>query len=73
MKRCSSCDIELPGQAVIVAGRAYCCSGCSAGGPCCCTYEGEGLRPATNGHVDPLLTELLGGLSPDERPGTWDR
>ena len=76
MKRCFSCDIELPDDLLIVAGRSYCCSGCSVGGPCCCTYEGHTAGPPTNGHADPLLTsELLGLINdgkPDERSGQWE-
>jgi hypothetical protein len=74
MKRCFSCDIELPGDVYITAGRAYCCSGCAAGGPCSCTYEGQASRAAANGHAGPSLTsELLGLLPPHEdRPRNWE-
>jgi hypothetical protein len=67
MKRCFSCDIELPADFFIAAGRAYCCSGCSAGGPCCCTYEGQAARPRTNGHSHPSVTAELLGLLPDSK------
>ena len=76
MKRCFSCDIELPTGALEVAGHYFCCSGCSVGGPCCCTYEGQVTPVPTNGHADPLLTSALLGLindgSADERAGKWD-
>jgi hypothetical protein len=75
MKRCFSCDIELPAAVLIVAGLPYCCSGCSVGGPCCCTYEGQSVHRPTNGHADPLVTgELLGFFTDratDERSGQW--
>lgn len=75
MKRCFSCDIELADGVLIVAGRDYCCAGCSVGGPCCCTYEGQTAPRSANGHADPLLTELL-SLIPDrtldERAGQWE-
>ncbi len=61
MKRCDSCDIELTGSALLMKGKPYCCRGCAEGGPCICTYEESAGRPATNGHVDPVLTgELFG-------------
>ncbi len=61
MKNCHSCDIELTGDVLLAHGRAYCCSGCAAGGPCTCTYEGEQKVHSSNGHADPVLTrELLG-------------
>ena len=75
MKRCFSCDIELAAAVLTVAGRDYCCKGCSTGGPCCCTYEGQAAPRPTNGHADPLLTELLGlmgDLAPEKRTGQWN-
>jgi hypothetical protein len=37
--RCASCEIEILWPATVVQGRAYCCSGCAAGGPCTCDYS----------------------------------
>ena len=55
--RCESCDIELGGGVVVtVGGRSFCCAGCAEGGPCGCSYEGQGLSPSRNGHADPVVT-----------------
>lgn len=37
--RCANCDIEFPWTPVRVEQKIYCCSGCAAGGPCCCDYS----------------------------------
>ncbi len=37
--RCANCDIEIRWSPTIVQGKAYCCSGCAAGGPCSCDYS----------------------------------
>lgn len=37
--RCENCDIDILWPPVIVEGVAYCCTGCAAGGPCCCDYS----------------------------------
>ncbi len=37
--RCTSCDIEILWPPVVVQGKAYCCTGCAAGGPCSCDYS----------------------------------
>jgi chaperonin GroES len=37
--RCANCDIEFSWPATIRGGKIYCCSGCAAGGPCCCDYS----------------------------------
>jgi len=75
MKRCFSCDIELPADVLISSGHPYCCSGCAVGGPCSCTYEGQPAPQHANGHTDPVLTRELLGLiikdSSDERPEPW--
>ncbi|MBC8264663.1 MAG: hypothetical protein H8E47_11135 [Anaerolineales bacterium] len=36
---CANCGIEFNWQPTIVDGAAYCCIGCSQGGPCCCDYS----------------------------------
>ena len=43
---CASCEMELVGIGVVVAGRTYCCRGCAQGGPCVCTYGGSLPVPA---------------------------
>jgi hypothetical protein len=37
--RCVNCDIAILWQPIVVQGRAYCCTGCAAGGPCNCDYS----------------------------------
>jgi len=36
---CENCGIAIRWQATIVAGKVYCCPGCSQGGPCECDYD----------------------------------
>ncbi len=36
---CANCGIEFDWQPTIVDGAAYCCTGCSQGGPCTCDYS----------------------------------
>jgi len=36
---CANCDIEILWPPTIVQGKAYCCTGCAAGGPCNCDYS----------------------------------
>jgi len=42
---CANCGIEINWQPTVVDGRAYCCPGCSCGGPCSCDYSN---LPRTN-------------------------
>jgi hypothetical protein len=35
---CANCGIEIRWRPTIVDGVAYCCLGCSRGGPCECDY-----------------------------------
>ncbi len=37
--RCVNCDIEFLWPPTVVQEKTYCCSGCAAGGPCCCDYS----------------------------------
>lgn len=37
--RCANCDIEILWPPTIVQGKAFCCTGCAAGGPCNCDYS----------------------------------
>ncbi len=60
--KCSSCDIEITGKALMVDGKPYCCRGCAEGGPCICSYEGDLGRYPRNGHHDLLaLPDLFEG------------
>lgn len=36
---CANCDIEILWTPVFVQGKAFCCTGCAAGGPCNCDYS----------------------------------
>jgi hypothetical protein len=36
---CANCGIEFNWQPTVVDGVAYCCLGCSQGGPCSCDYN----------------------------------
>jgi transcription elongation factor GreA len=36
---CPTCELEFAWPPVERARRAYCCDGCAAGGPCCCSYD----------------------------------
>jgi len=36
---CANCGIEIHWRPTIVDGVAYCCLGCSRGGPCECDYS----------------------------------
>jgi hypothetical protein len=38
---CASCEGEIIGRPVYRMDEAYCCVGCSAGGPCVCNYEAD--------------------------------
>jgi len=36
---CANCGIPVRWQPTMVDGKAYCCLGCAAGGPCECDYD----------------------------------
>jgi hypothetical protein len=36
---CANCDIAILWSPTVVDGNSYCCTGCAAGGPCCCDYS----------------------------------
>jgi hypothetical protein len=71
MDKCANCDIELVGTGTQTTEGAYCCHGCSEGGPCGCSYVEKVQARSGNGHADPIVTwALLGSSSP---PGTDGR
>ena len=37
--RCANCDIDILWSPIVVQEKTYCCTGCAAGGPCCCDYS----------------------------------
>ena len=45
---CANCGIEIRWRPTIVDGVAYCCLGCSRGGPCECDYS---RLPGTDDHT----------------------
>ena len=47
--RCASCEIEITGRPVFRMDEAYCCLGCSAGGPCLCSYDADLADDGVNG------------------------
>ncbi len=60
MITCESCDITLAGEPLRLEGKFYCCAGCSAGGPCVCTYEHDLGRYPPAHYARPVsLAELL--------------
>ena len=36
---CTTCELEIAGQAEFLAGLPFCCAGCVVGGPCVCSYD----------------------------------
>lgn len=48
---CVGCEAEFAWEPVVHAGLTYCCEGCSAGGPCTCSYD---LAPTSPDAVDHL-------------------
>ena len=40
---CAACEAEFDTTPVRHLGVAYCCEGCSAGGPCTCSYDAQDL------------------------------
>jgi hypothetical protein len=36
---CAGCELEVDWPPIKRDGRNYCCDGCAAGGPCCCSYD----------------------------------
>jgi hypothetical protein len=61
MNRCASCDIEVTLPGFSTPEGAYCCAGCSEGGPCCCSYSDLPHAGSGNGHADPIVTLALLG------------
>ncbi len=47
--RCASCEGEITGLPVYRMDEAYCCLGCSAGGPCTCSYETDLAEDGVDG------------------------
>jgi hypothetical protein len=42
---CTTCELEIVGQATVRGGRSFCCAGCAIGGPCICSYESGDPHP----------------------------
>jgi hypothetical protein len=59
---CANCGIEIHWQPTIVDGVAYCCLGCSQGGPCECDYS---RLPKANDH-----TAIVPSAVPANKPSS---
>jgi hypothetical protein len=60
MVTCGSCGIALGPDLVYRGDEPYCCTGCTAGGPCVCTYEQDLGRYPPAPYARPVsFTELL--------------
>jgi hypothetical protein len=60
---CANCGIEIRWRPTIVDGVAYCCLGCSRGGPCECDYS---RLPGTD-----VNTAIVPVVIPAHRPSSW--
>ena len=58
---CSSCLSPFDWPPLLYRGLDFCCAGCAAGGPCCCSYDGHGMEPLSDGLELPMAS------------GEWDR
>ena len=58
---CANCFAEFEWAPFSVNGEDFCCSGCSEGGPCICTYAGAP-------HVQPSASPAQTSSSPDLTP-----
>ena len=47
--RCASCEGHITGRPVFAMDEAYCCIGCSDGGPCVCSYEADLAEDGVDG------------------------
>src|ERR1051326_5516238 len=36
---CATCELDVPWTPIRRGVLSYCCEGCAAGGPCCCSYD----------------------------------
>ena len=59
---CANCGIEIRWRPTIVDGVAYCCLGCSRGGPCECDYA---RLPSADDHaaIEPFVIPAHGPSS----------
>ena len=66
---CANCGIEIHWRPTIVDGVAYCCLGCSQGGPCECDYA---RLPKINDHtaIVPFTTCRGTGVIPAHAPSS---
>lgn len=37
---CTTCEMTIRWEPHFEAGKPFCCTGCGAGGPCVCSYDG---------------------------------
>ncbi len=62
---CASCFAEFEWTPFTQDGEDFCCSGCSEGGPCICTYDGA---PHLSGSSGPIVVAAVGGTPGSEDP-----
>lgn len=55
---CASCEGVITGRPVYRMDEAYCCSGCSVGGPCTCSYEVDAADDGVDGLGLPFAVEV---------------
>jgi hypothetical protein len=58
---CAGCEIEVAWTPIERGARAYCCEGCAAGGPCCCSYDC--LPDFSSGTEDTMPKQRMNGGS----------
>jgi hypothetical protein len=66
---CANCGIEIRWQPTIVDGVAYCCLGCSRGGPCECDYS-QLPRPKDHTAIVSFTTWRGTGVIPAHEPSS---
>ena len=64
--RCAGCELEVRWPPVERGGHAYCCDGCAAGGPCCCSYD-DAPDQAHGPEVTMKTNAASGGVTAQDR------
>ena len=52
LRTCTTCEIATSRPTIDDEGRAFCCPGCAAGGPCTCSYDAAGALPSVRHCLD---------------------
>ncbi len=61
---CANCEEPILGQPVYFDGAVFCCAGCTAGGPCICTYEPRRAIAAPGTHSAPVAVAAVSADAP---------